>query len=86
MSEKKRKYYRTPVDGLNRMRMEQIGGLLREYRYDTMLSREDFAREYGISRSLVERAERGMSVHFLTYLRLADIFHIPVWQLFEGVE
>jgi transcriptional regulator with XRE-family HTH domain len=51
-----------------------------------MLSREDFAEKYVISRSLIERAKRGMPVYFLTYLRIADIYHIPIWQLFEGIE
>lgn len=82
----KRKYNRAPYDGLSQMRMEYIGGLLRQYRYDTMLSREDFAKEYGISRSVVERIETGQNVNILSLFRMCNFFGISPSELFQGID
>ena len=84
--EVKRKYHRAPVDGLNQMRMQQIGCLLREYRFNTYLSRDDFAHEYGISRSLVERIENGKNITLNSLLRICDIFQLRPQEIFEVVE
>ena len=84
--ENKRKYSRAPFNGLSQMRMEQIGNLLREYRYDTMLSRQDFAKEYGVSSSLVERIEDGKNVQILSIFRMCDIFNISPDELFRELE
>ncbi|WP_066633120.1 helix-turn-helix domain-containing protein [Labilibacter marinus] len=86
MKQQKQKYHRVHFDGLAQMRMEAIGGVIRQYRYDTMLSREDFAKEYGISRSLVERIETGKNVNILSLFRICDIFMISPEELFQGCD
>ena len=80
------KYRKTGIEGHNQDRMEYVGNLLKQYRNDTMLSREDFAAEYGISRSLVERIETGKNVTINSLLRLCDIFMISPEDLFLWVE
>ena len=82
----KRKYRKALIQGHNQMRLEYIGGLLREYRFDSMLSREDFASEHGISRSLLERIETGKNVTVHSLLRVCDIFQLSPEEVFEGVE
>ena len=82
----KRKYHRAIIQGHNQMRMENLGCLLKQYRYDTMLSREDFATEYNISKCLVERIESGKNVTIHSLLRFCDIFMISPELVFEGVE
>jgi transcriptional regulator with XRE-family HTH domain len=51
-----------------------------------MLSREDFAKEYGISKGVVERVEQGKNVNILTLFRFCDKFGISPSELFQGVD
>lgn len=82
----KRKHHLAPNDGLAQMKMEYIGGLLRHYRYDTMLSREVFAKEYGVSRSLLEKIETGKNVNILSLFHMCDKFGISPSELFQGLD
>ena len=82
----KRKYHRAIIQAHNQMRMENLGCLLKQYRYNTMLSREDFAIEYGISKCLVERIESGKNVTVHSLLRILDIYMVSPQEIFEGVE
>ncbi len=83
--DQKRKYYRAPVEEHNKMRMEYVGNLLREYRNETMLSRKEFAAEYGISRSLVERIENGKIVTVHSLMRYLDAIQVSPEIIFEQV-
>ena len=70
--ETKRKYHRAIIEAHNQMRMEQVGQLLREYRNDNRMSREEFAKEHQISKSLLERAELGKNITMHSFYRICD--------------
>lgn len=82
----KRTYRKAPVEAHNEMRMRYLGHLLREFRKDTQLSRVDFAEEYGISRSLIERIEDGKVVTVHSLFRYMDCLHVEPETVFVGVE
>jgi transcriptional regulator with XRE-family HTH domain len=84
--DQKRRYKKAPLEAHNEERLSYLGLLLREYRYETMLSLEDFASEFGISRSLLERIENGSNITLHSLLRILDIFQISPAEIFEGVE
>ena len=83
---KKRKYNRAIILAHNLDRMEYLGSLLKQYRWDTMLSREDFAKEYGVSKCLVERIEGGKNITLHSLLRILDIYMVSPEEVFMGVE
>jgi len=70
--ETKRKYHRVIIEAHNQMRMELVGQLLREYRNDTRMSREEFAKEHHISKSVLERAETGKNITMHSFYRICD--------------
>lgn len=84
--ETERIYTRHHIQGHNQMRMEYIGKLLRNLRYDTTLSLEHFSKKNKISRSLLERIETGQNITIHSLLRICDIFQISPEEIFEGVD
>jgi len=70
--ETKRKYRKAILEAHNQLRMEQIGQLLREYRNDTRMSREEFAKEHQISKNVLERAETGKNITMHSFYRICD--------------
>lgn len=74
--DQKRKYNRHHIKEHNKMRMQYLGNLLEEYRYDTMLSRQGFSEQYDISRSLIERIETGKVVTVHSLLRYLDALQV----------
>lgn len=68
-----KKYRKYSPDAVDLQRREQIGSLLKEYRIDNLMSRDELAEEYAISRSLIERVEAGKNITLQTYFRICDI-------------
>lgn len=66
------------------MRLEEIGSLIREYRRKTMISRKEFAEEFGISKGILERIEGGNNIELHSILRICDIFYLSPHELFYG--
>ena len=81
----KRKYHRAKIDSLDKNRLQNIGGLIREYRFSTLLSRQDFAKENGISKSLIERVEKGKNITLHTLFRVCDGLNISLEDIFENM-
>ena len=81
----KRIYRKAQIEGHNQMRMQQIGYLLREYRYETMLSRADFEK-LGMSRSVIERIETGKIVTTNSLFRYMDLLLVSPEDIFLEVE
>ncbi|MFW5879205.1 MAG: helix-turn-helix domain-containing protein [bacterium] len=67
------KYKKYKPDTYNLQRMRKIGCLLKEYRIENLLSREELSKTNMISRSLIERAETGQNITLQSYFRLCDI-------------
>lgn len=63
--------------------LNRIGQVLSDYRKYSCISRCDVEHRYGISRSLVERAERGKNITLLTLLRLCDALEVDPKNIFE---
>lgn len=82
----KRRYNKAKLEAHNQQRLEYLGMLLKEYRNETLLSRVDFAHEYGISRSLLERVELGKNVTLHSVLRICDLFMISPSEIFIGID
>ena len=77
---------RHKIEGHNQMRLEELGGLIKEYRRNTMLSRKEFAEEFGISKGILERIEVGNNIELHSILRLCDIFYLSPHELFYGID
>lgn len=67
------RYRKYSPDALDLQRRERIGRLLKEYRIGNLMSRDELAEEYSISRSLIERAEAGKNITLQSYFRICDI-------------
>ena len=83
---KKNKYRKQSLESHNIDRLYIIGKILREYRELNFMSRGDIDMEYSISRSLVERAERGSNITLATFFRLCDAYNISPDELMIEVE
>ena len=77
---------RKPIEAHNQLRMQEVGSLIREYRRNTMLSRNEFYEEYGFSKSVLERIENGKNVELHSILRLCDIFYLSPSELFYEID
>jgi len=67
-------------------RLKTLGKVLREHRELSFLSRDYIDKEYSISKSLIERAEKGANITLMTLFRLCDIYDIPLYELMNEVE
>ncbi len=82
----KKKYRKRPIEE-HLPRFEYISAYLKESRYWTGLSREDFAKENDFSRSLLDRVEAGKyNLQLSTVFDLCDLYEISVSELFQEVE
>ena len=66
--------------------LNKVGQVLRDYRKYSYLSRYDVEDKYGISRSLVERAEKGSNITLITLFRLCDIYDLSPAELMDELE
>ena len=83
---RKAEYKRTHIEGHNKMRLDELGGLIREYRRNTMLSRKDFAKEFDISKGILERIENGKNVEMHSILRICDILFLSPKEIFHDID
>lgn len=65
--------------------LSEIGQVLKDYRKYSYISRCEVEQKYGISRSLVERAEKGENITLLTLLRLCDAIEVDPKNIFEEI-
>ena len=75
-----------PTEEHNRERLRIIGKILRDYRMREFMSREFVEENYSISRSVVERAEKGKNITLTTLFRLMDAYAIDVEELLTEIE
>lgn len=82
------KYNKRSLEPHNAERIQQISSLLKEYRINSGYSREQLEEEYGISTSVLQRAESTIPVNISlkTLLEIADLYFISPEELFTGVK
>jgi len=80
------KYMKQRIEPHNKQRLKMIGKILKEYRMFNFMSREYIEDTYLLSRSVVERAERGENITVYTLFRLLDVYDINADELFREVE
>ena len=68
-------------------RLANTGQLLREYRWNSGMSRKDVEELYGISRRTIERIERGRPISMISLYRYISCFGLePADVLFRDSE
>ena len=77
---------RVKIDGLNQHRLEEIGLFLKYYRQNQLLSRKELENQFGISKGIIERLEKGHNITLYSLLRVMDVFMLSPHDVFEGVE
>ena len=83
--DRKKKYRKRPLED-HLSRFENIASYLKESRRWTGLSREDFAQENNLSRSLLDRVESGKcNLQLSTVFDLCDLYDMPVSELFAEI-
>ena len=80
------KYMKQRMEPHNKQRLKMIGEILKQYRMFNFMSREYIEDTYLLSRSVVERAERGENITVYTLFRLLDVYDINADELFREVE
>ena len=75
-----------PIEEHNRERLRIIGKFLRDYRMREFMSREYVEENYSISRSVIERAEKGENITLSTLFRLLDAYDIDTEELLTEIE
>jgi transcriptional regulator with XRE-family HTH domain len=73
-----RKYRKQEVPELYRQRLSFIGGLLKEYRWESGLSRYEVEKEFGIHHRTIQEIERGNNISLVTLFRYLDCFDLEV--------
>lgn len=81
----KKKYYRRPISVEEKTKLEEIGSLIYQFRLDTQLSRRDFAFEYDIPHTVLERIENGGNYHFVSLLRVLDSLQLDLHTIMYGI-
>ena len=80
-------YRKQEVPEIYHKRLAYTGNLLREYRWDSGMSRKKIEAEYGISRRTVEQIERGRPISMISLYRYISCFGLePVDVLFRDSE
>jgi predicted transcriptional regulator len=79
-------YKKYQVEEHNVDKLKILGNVLRQYREINSFSRGYIDNEYSISKSLIERAEKGANITLVTLFRLYDIYDIPLYELMNEVE
>jgi len=81
------KYQKRSLESHNADRIQQISTLLKEFRINFGYTREYIEEEYGISPSVVQRAEssKPVNISLKTLLEIADLYFISPAELFEGI-
>lgn len=83
---KNKKYFKQKIKKHNKERLKYIGGLIKEYRFETGLSRVDFSNEHGINRITIQNIENGKNITLLTLFRVLDSVYCPLNEFFYDVE
>lgn len=81
----KNKYYRRPISGEDKLRLEEIGNLIYQYRLDTQFSRKDFAIEHNIPHTVLERIENGGNYQFVSLMRVLNALHLDLQTVMYGM-
>jgi len=76
----------TKIDFINNERLRKIGELMKLYRLQSYMSRQDVEDIYGIPRSTIERVENGNNITLLTIFKLLDAYDVPLFELFNELE
>ena len=82
------KYNKRSLEPHNAHRIQQISSLLKEFRINSGYTREQLEEKYGISTSVLQRAEssKPANVSLKTLLEIADLYFISPEELFAGVK
>lgn len=82
------KYNKRGLESHNADRIQQISSLLKEFRINSGYTREQLEEEYGISRSVLQRAEssKPVNISLKTLLEISDLYFITPEELFSGVK
>ncbi len=85
MHKKKYKKHEIPEHFLKRL--AYTGLLLREYRMELFMSRQQVEEEWGISRRTIEQIERGRPISVISLYRYMKCFNLePMDVVFSDIE
>ena len=76
----------TKLEVDDQIKLMKVGKLLKEYRVDSYLSRQDVEDMYGVSRSTVERVENGNNLTLLTFFKLICAYDVSILDFIQNLE
>ena len=81
-----KKYRKRILENHNKERLLYIGNLIKEYRYDTQLSRANFAIEYDLPKITIQNAENGKNITLNTLFRILDTQYLTLDDFFTDMK
>lgn len=82
----KKAYYRRPITSENKIRLIEIGHFIYLTRIEeTGLSRRDFAIEFDIPHTVLQRIENGGNYEFISLLRVIDALNLDLQTVMYGM-